>query len=128
MIIGANGLTSLPAGIFNNLPGLTTLYVDHEAISSLPPGIFDNVTRLTYLNLNNNRLQTLPDDLFERLTALQALVFHGNPGYSFVPTAVAGDNQAVRAGRGGDARRHRQRRRLGHERHLRLDPDQRARR
>ncbi len=99
LIIGNNGLTSLPAGIFNNLPGLTTLYVAGEAISSLPLGIFDNVTRLTYLGLYDNRLQTLPDDLFERLTALQALVFHGNPGMdSFVPTAVAGDNQAVAPG------------------------------
>ena len=97
--IGNNGLTSLPAGIFNNLPGLTTLYVAGEAISSLPPGIFDQVTRLTYLGLNNNRLQTLPDDLFERLTALQTLLFNSNPGTeSFVPTAVAGDDQAVTPG------------------------------
>ena len=97
--IGDNGLTSLPAGIFNNLPGLTTLIVAREAISSLPPGIFDNLTRLTYLDLKNNRLQTLPDDLFERLTALQTLLFHGNPGTdSFVPTAVAGDDQAVGPG------------------------------
>ena len=97
--IGNNGLTSLPAGIFNNLPGLTTLYVAGEAISSLPPGIFDHVTRLTFLSLFENRLQTLPDDLFERLTTLQTLRFHGNPGTdSFVPTAVAGDDQAVEPG------------------------------
>ena len=99
LIIGANGLTSLPAGIFDNLPGLTTLAVVREAISSLPPGIFDHVTRLTYLGLYNNRLQTLPDDLFDRLTSLQTLVFPGNPGTdSFVPTAVAGDDQAVAPG------------------------------
>ena len=99
LLIGANGLTSLPAGIFNNLPGLTTLYVVSEAFSRLPPGIFDNVTRLTFLRLNDNRLQTLPDDLFERLTALQTLLFDGNPGTeSFVPTAVAGDDQAVGPG------------------------------
>ena len=99
LIIGDNGLTSLPAGIFNNLAGLTTLAVVGEAFSSLPPGIFDNLPRLTFLRLDNNRLQTLPDDLFERLTALQALIFDGNPGTeSFVPTAVAGDNQAVGPG------------------------------
>ena len=99
LIIGDNGLTSLPAGIFNNLAGLTTLAVVGEAFSSLPPGIFDHVTRLTFLRLDENRLQTLPDDLFERLTALQALIFDGNPGTeSFVPTAVAGDNQAVGPG------------------------------
>ena len=99
LLIGANGLTSLPAGIFNNLPGLTTLYVVNEAFSSLPPGIFDNLPRLTVLRLNDNRLQTLPDDLFERLTALQTLIFDGNPGTeSFVPTAVAGDDQAVGPG------------------------------
>ncbi len=99
LIITSNGLTSLPAGIFNNLPGLTRLAVAEEAISSLPPGIFDHVTRLTYLSLNDNRLQTLPDDLFERLTVLQALIFDGNPGTdSFVPTAVAGDDQAVGPG------------------------------
>ena len=99
LLIGANGLTSLPAGIFNNLPGLTTLYVVNEAFSSLPPGIFDNLPRLTVLRLNDNRLPTLPDDLFERLTALQTLIFDGNPGTeSFVPTAVAGDDQAVGPG------------------------------
>ena len=99
LIIGENGLTSLPAGIFNNLPGLTRLIVVGEAFSGLPPGIFDNLPRLTFLRLDNNRLQTLPDDLFERLTALQTLLFHGNPGTdSFVPTAVAGDDQAVEPG------------------------------
>ena len=99
LLIGANGLTSLPAGIFNNLPGLTRLIVVGEAFSGLPPGIFDHVTRLTYLRLDHNRLQTLPDDLFEELTALETLVFHGNPGTeSFVPTAVAGDDQAVGPG------------------------------
>ena len=99
LVIADNGLTSLPAGIFNNLPGLTRLVVAVEAFSSLPPGIFDHVTRLTYLGLYDNRLQTLPDDLFERLTALQTLIFYSNPGTaSFVPTAVAGEDQAVAPG------------------------------
>ena len=78
---------------------VTNLYVYDEAFSSLPPGIFDHVTRMTVLGLRGNRLQTLPDDLFERLTALQTLFFDGNPGTdSFVPTAVAGDDQAVAPG------------------------------
>ena len=101
--------------------------LDNNRLASLPAGLFDALTGLTILNLDRNRLQTLPEDLFEKLTALHCTCYsYGNPGTTtFVPTALAGDDQTVGPGATVTLDGERQRRRLGLERHLRLDTAQR---
>ena len=92
-------LSTLPGGLFDNLADLELLNIIGNPISNLPAGLFDNLTGLTLLSLNENNLQTLPDDLFEELTGLQHLFIYGNPGTAnFVPTALAGEDQAVTPG------------------------------
>ena len=68
-----NDLTSLPAGIFDDLTALTTLELFFNGLATLPANVFDNLTQLTVLNLNSNSLASLPDDPFDNLTRLTEL-------------------------------------------------------
>ena len=54
-----NQLSSLPAGIFDNLTGLTRLYLNDNQLSTLPEGLFDGLTGLTSLHLNDNAVDPL---------------------------------------------------------------------
>ena len=92
-------LTSIRSDIFDDLTALTELRLSDNKFASLPAGVFDNLAALTFLNMDRNRLQTLPDDLFQELAALEHLGLATNPGTaSFLPTALAGDDQTVGPG------------------------------
>ena len=65
------------------------LWLTGNALAALRAGVFDGLTLLTDLHLGLNALTALPDDVFEPLTLLTQLALYGNPGWPFVPTAVA---------------------------------------
>ena len=67
--------------------------VANDGLTHLPAGLFDRLTGLTALLLHDNDLSSLPPRIFEKLTNLAAggLSLSGNPGSArFVPTAKAG--------------------------------------
>ena len=68
-------LTTLPAGVFDSLTNLTELQMEARALSSLPAGVFDNLTHLTDLVFSAGQLTSLPDGLFDNLTHLTDLLF-----------------------------------------------------
>ena len=73
-----NDLSSLPGGIFQNLPRLIRLTLYDNDLSSLSDGIFQNLPSLTYLYLHDNDLDSLPDGVFQGLTKLEALDLRRN--------------------------------------------------
>ena len=94
-----NELAALPAGLFDGLPALRTLFLSDNPLTNLPPGIFDGLSSLWQLSLTNNDLAALPDGVFERLGSLKVLGFSDNPGSAdFVPAADAGPDRTAAAG------------------------------
>ncbi|MCY4488726.1 MAG: putative Ig domain-containing protein, partial [Deltaproteobacteria bacterium] len=93
-----NALTALPAGIFDGLTDLEDLYLEDNALTALPAGIFNGTTGLSILDLTNNALTALPGGVFDGLTELQFLYLAGNTGAPFRPTASAGEDQSVMPG------------------------------
>ena len=72
-------LSTLQAGDFSGLTGITTLRLGGNQLNSLPAGVFTGLTGLTTLRLNNNRLRSLPAGVFAGLGVLDNLWLHGNP-------------------------------------------------
>lgn len=72
-----NGLSTFPAGVFDNLTNLSILNLQNNPrnsrLSTLPAGLFDQLTNLTRLNLSGNIIETLPAGVFDRLTKLTHL-------------------------------------------------------
>ena len=97
-----NGLTSLRADAFDALTSLEKLYIDTNELTALPAGVFDELTKLQDLQLYDNELSTLPDEVFEQLTALTQLSLFNNPGAPFSPTAVAVPDDGEVSTFGGD--------------------------
>nr|AIO08221.1 variable lymphocyte receptor C [Petromyzon marinus] len=71
-------LQTLPAGVFDQLTELGTLWLSANQLTSLPPGVFDRLTKLTLLNLQLNQLQSIEAGLFDKLTNLQTLDLNNN--------------------------------------------------
>ena len=63
-------LTTLQAGDFLGLTGLTSLVLIDTALTSLPANVFDNLTALTTLEPDTNSLTELPANVFDKLTAV----------------------------------------------------------
>ena len=82
-----NDLTTLPAGIFNELTSLTRLDLGVNDLSTLPVGIFDGLTSLTELDLGSNDLSTLPAGIFDELTSLTELDL-GDNDLSLLPAGI----------------------------------------
>ena len=72
-------LSTLQAGDFSGLTGITTLRLGGNQLNNLPAGVFTSLTGLTTLRLNNNRLRSLPAGVFAGLGVLDNLWLHGNP-------------------------------------------------
>ena len=85
-----NGISVLPAGLFDDLTSLTSLGLNSNALTALPDGIFDNLTSLTSLLLNNNALTALPDGVFNNLTSLTTLWLHSNALTALPPGLFTG--------------------------------------
>ena len=70
--------TALQAGDFDGLTGLTTLYVSGgEQLSSIPAGLFDELISLETLILTGS-FSSLPDNVFDGMTGLITLSVVGN--------------------------------------------------
>ncbi|MYE87715.1 leucine-rich repeat protein, partial [Candidatus Poribacteria bacterium] len=82
-----NQLSSLPAGIFDQLTSLTSLNLWYNRLNSLPSGVFDQLTNLTTLNLQQNNLTSLPSDIFDPLTSLTFLSLLFND-FSSLPSGI----------------------------------------
>ena len=76
--LGRNGLSELPAGVFTGLMHLKFLVLNRNNLTALPAGVFDGLTELTYLRLDNNGLTALPEGVFAGLTALATLHINNN--------------------------------------------------
>ncbi|CAM9532219.1 unnamed protein product [Ectocarpus sp. 6 AP-2014] len=61
--LSSNALTTLPAGIFEGLTVLKSLYLFHNALTTLPEGIFEGLTALERLRLEGNELECLPTSI-----------------------------------------------------------------
>lgn len=111
-ISGQPALTSLPAGTFVGLAGLTSIDLDGNALGPFPVGIWDTLTALTALdidanpgignppahafdhntalitlNLDTTGITALPSGLFDPLTQLQNLYLGGNP-FTTLPAGI----------------------------------------
>ena len=76
MILEEN-LSSIPAGVFDELRSLETLNLVGN-YSSLPAGVFDELTALTVLAVLSFQLDSLPAGVFDELTALTTLAVLGS--------------------------------------------------
>ena len=83
-------VTSLPAGLFNNLPKLRILYLNGSYLRTLPRGIFNGLTQLRELRLNYNLLTSLPNGVFRDLVNLRTLNLNQNQLASLPPGVFAG--------------------------------------
>lgn len=55
------GLTTIPVGAFNaGLSNLTHLYLDSNPLTSLPAGVFEDLSSLKYLGMRFTQLASLP--------------------------------------------------------------------
>ena len=93
------GVAQLPAGSFDRLGRLEYLNLETNELETLPPGIFDRLGRLDELELDGNELTALRDGVFGKLTSVRYLDVEENPGYdTFVPVADAGGDLQAEPG------------------------------
>jgi Leucine-rich repeat (LRR) protein len=79
LCISAEGLTTIPEGLFKGLNNLTSLELSYnQELDFLPEGLFEGLINLTSLNLGFNSLSTLPEGLFEGLINLEILDLESN--------------------------------------------------
>ena len=71
-------LTSLPIGMFNGLSNVTFMEIYGEQLTTLPSGAFDGLTSITALVLHARQLTALPAGVFDPLTSLTQLEFVAN--------------------------------------------------
>lgn len=74
-----NGLTTLPAGIFNTLGNLQILKLYGNELTTLPAGIFNVLPNLQRLDLQSNKFTTLPAGILDALVNLETLYLERNP-------------------------------------------------
>ena len=75
-INGGEQLSNVPAGIFDGLSSLEILFLTGN-FSNLPEGVFDDLTALTTLTVSGFQLNSLPAGVFNELTALTTLYVSG---------------------------------------------------
>ena len=71
-------LTSIPAGLFNDLSNVTELRFRSRALTTLPPDTFDSFTNVTSMNFIMLQLTSLPDGIFDAFTDLTILEMGAN--------------------------------------------------
>ena len=82
-----NSISTLPASLFDDLTALTTLSLYGNSLTTLPSAIFTSLTSLTKLYLSQNKLSSLNASLFSGLSSLTALTLNGN-ALTTLPTAL----------------------------------------
>ena len=76
--LNSKSLTSLSAGDFDGLSGLTRLNLSGNELTDLPEDLFDGLTSLAQLVLSYNKLSRIPSDLLAGLTRLKTLELNNN--------------------------------------------------
>ena len=82
-----DNLETLPAGLFNGLTALTSIDLSSNGLETLPAGLFNGLTALTSIDLGSNDLGTLPAGLFNGLTALTSIDLSSN-GLETLPAGL----------------------------------------
>ncbi len=98
------GTAALRPGDFAGLGRLSIVFRTSNALSTLPAGVFDGLDGITLLNLTDNAPAQggLEDGVFEPLRGLDTLALGQNPGStSFRPLADTGADLALGAGETG---------------------------
>lgn len=72
------GLKELDANIFDEIKGITQLYLSWNDIAKLPDGVFDQLTTLQHLDLRGSGLTKLQIGIFDKLNNLQRLELNDN--------------------------------------------------
>lgn len=72
------GLQELDANIFDELTGITQLYLSWNDIATLPNGVFDQLSTLQHLDLRGSGLTRLQIGIFDKLHNLQRLELNDN--------------------------------------------------
>ena len=78
LVLQDNNLRELPADVFDGLSNLYILWMENNDLSSLPGGVFDDLTGLYTLSLHENELTSLPNGVFDRLSGLRQLAVSEN--------------------------------------------------
>ena len=72
------GINKIEADIFNELTGISQLYLSWNEIEMLPDGIFDHLTTLQHLDLRGLGLCKIQIGIFDKLQNLQRLELNDN--------------------------------------------------
>lgn len=89
--LSVNQLTSLKAGIFDNLNAVKYLNLSHNVIGEIAPQLFNQLTALDNIDLSNNQLIFIEGNVFEANVNLQTVKlsynsFNGLPSEIFANT------------------------------------------
>ena len=96
LTLSASGATTLQAGDFAGLSGLTGLDLANRSIASLPQDVFGELAKLTTLNLSGNSLTELPAGVFVGLSSLSSVDLSGNTGAPFtLPLVLRKDGSGL---------------------------------
>ena len=77
--IQGDQISSLTAGVFNQLTSLRTLSLIGNQLTTFPENLLDSSPSLRVLQLDDNQLAMLPEDLFEDSTDLHTILMVNNP-------------------------------------------------
>ena len=83
-----NNLTTLPAGVFDQLTSLQDLTLWNNNLTSLPSGVFDRLTKLRQLDLGQNSLSSLPAGIFDQLTSIPGPFYLDANTYTTLPSDI----------------------------------------
>ena len=86
ILLGDNGLTTLPSGVFSDVRRLRNLNLEGNEIGNLSARPFDGPEELKYLTLHDNNLTGLPVGLFAGHGHLTDMYLGENPGAPFTLT------------------------------------------
>ena len=76
--LSSNEITALPGGLFTDLVSLRFLFLASNRLTDLPENLFTGLGKLEYLDLTHNRFTDLPEGLFSGLSNLNQLGLHRN--------------------------------------------------
>ncbi|GLH05822.1 Toll-like receptor 7 [Gryllus bimaculatus] len=82
-----NAITTLERELFNKLPRLSQLYLQHNRISTINYGAFVGNRALLRLNLSFNYLHSMDSDTMKPLGGLKALSLKANP-FDYIPRSL----------------------------------------
>ena len=89
--ITGTSITTLPAGVFEDLGQLEVLTINRNSLlTTVPSGTFRGLTSLVHFNFYENGLTTLPSDVFDDLPSLLRLYIHTNALATVPPDLFSG--------------------------------------